>query len=1187
MSWVRDSITQGEIDALHKAASLAWTEQTRFPFVLASSPDSGQCYVTARWLVDRLGGKIGRKEGHYVWLSSNEDYYLDLTGNHSGKPAYDLNNDYDPCEIVDTPRAEVFSKRANRAFENLPELIKIGLDYMGDPYWAQERSPQHDLDREQYWHDEPGLETSHRERHQFVYANGEISVSDDDHEDLIRQVGLSADYRGPLALGFVDVSHGQATWRVESNIDMGAFERAAEDFSHHVGWRFSGVTALDNSEINPKFVRKKAETIPFLVHGEGELVLGRTSHSELAANVSSKVTPGVFRVVGKTATMIPVVTSAVPAAYEWATDNDLVLYGSETATMYDRGSENDDAFEQTPDEKNLRQLTEDPDGLFKDPVTGRLFPDWNEYQAFRKKQEGPAGENWGQPDAFPRLKPDATFPPGFTEHMPRIMPVARKEAARVDGFKGGPEDDRYFVSYHCGSPVGYVRLHEGRIANLHFAKEKDGWGDQLVAAVQKFTETGTSDLLSDTVPFIFDVGTYKIHVGQPGQRTNDIRGDFTQGGIVEGVYEPGGKMIVRSETRMPYSVYGLVNLWYHLYPELEVKGVEMRDEEGGTKKLATSYFLDSIRDRVFLEQKGPLSGTTIRGVRNWDHSGAVFDDSEVIGFFAFDDTDYCVGELYVEVESDGEATLPSNIEVDPESRRQGVASDLWQVAESVVGGIDPGDLTEDGEAWFPNKKVGRIATRANEDRLKDIGGYISSLVAADPAAFAAAQALREAGGEVYAVGGAIRDAVLGKDPKDIDLMVTRLSPDQVSATLAELDGRVDVTGKDFGVFRYKNGDGDVEIALPRKERSIGSGHQDFEVQADPSLSPEEDLWRRDFTANAMAVNLANGKLVDPYNGLRDTLNGTLRQVNPNALSEDPLRVMRALVSHARHGLQPTSDTRDQMGANAASLKHLPAERVQAELDKLMSSANPRAGIQLAQDTGVLQHVLPEVSQAFGYDQNNPHHEQELGNHLLSVLERVSEKSDDPDLRMAALLHDIGKPGSQWTDPETGSSHFYKKRLDDGSFIGHNHEELGADMASALLNRLRYPNDRNQRISDLVRHHMYSPFTSPKGARRFVNRVGDHADDLLTLRWGDQGGKSAYPTRSDEVFNLDNERKLLDEVRQQKVPTAVSQLAVNGNDLMQAGIPQGPEIGQTLEYLVQRVLDDPNLNERDTLLSLVS
>jgi tRNA nucleotidyltransferase (CCA-adding enzyme) len=387
--------------------------------------------------------------------------------------------------------------------------------------------------------------------------------------------------------------------------------------------------------------------------------------------------------------------------------------------------------------------------------------------------------------------------------------------------------------------------------------------------------------------------------------------------------------------------------------------------------------------------------------------------------------------------------------------------------------------------------------------------------------------------------------------------------------------------------RYRNKGHDVEIALPRREHSTGEGHRDFSVQADPKMSPSEDLFRRDFSANAMAVDLKTGHLIDPYGGANDIKSGTLRSHNPESLSEDPLRVVRALVANARHGLVPDDATKQQMAQHSASLTHLPPERIQAELDKLFAADNPAQAIRLAHDTGALQYILPEVDQAFGYDQNNPHHEYELGDHLTNVLERASEKNKDRDVRLAALLHDIGKPDSAWVDPITGSNHFYKKRLDDGSYIGANHEELGAEQTNALMNRLRYPNDRIKRVTDLVQHHMFPAFTSEKGARKFLNRVGDHADDLLDIRWADQGGKSEYPSNAKTGLDLstDTQRNLIEQVRNQQQPTNQSQLALNGNDLIQAGIPKGPQMGLLLKRLTDAVVEDPTLNTKDKLLEL--
>lgn len=449
----------------------------------------------------------------------------------------------------------------------------------------------------------------------------------------------------------------------------------------------------------------------------------------------------------------------------------------------------------------------------------------------------------------------------------------------------------------------------------------------------------------------------------------------------------------------------------------------------------------------------------------------------------------------------------------------------------------------------------------------------------------AISALQNAGGNVYAVGGYVRDTLIGVEPKDVDLLVTNLGADEVESALEKLHGRVDYTGKSFGVFRYRNRGVEVEIALPRQEISTGTSHTDFNVRVDHTLSVEDDLYRRDFTVNAMAIQIDTNKVIDPFCGESDIHNKILRCVSLDSLSEDPIRILRALVLHSRYGFTVTDETRFHMTANAKNLEVEAPERIQYELDKLMESKNPAAGIRLAHETGVLRYILPEVADCMGYDQNNPHHEQELGNHLISVLERVSEKTNDPDIRMAALLHDIGKPKSAWVDPETGSNHFYEKHMDDGTILGADHETVGWMMSIELLRRLKYSNDRVRRISDLVKFHMYAPFTSPKGARKFINRVGEYADDLLIIRWGDQGGKSSYPTRDDDKFDLENEALLLEKVRDESQPTDVSQLAINGNDLIQAGYPQGPGIGKILDALTLAVLDRPILNERETLLEL--
>lgn len=477
--------------------------------------------------------------------------------------------------------------------------------------------------------------------------------------------------------------------------------------------------------------------------------------------------------------------------------------------------------------------------------------------------------------------------------------------------------------------------------------------------------------------------------------------------------------------------------------------------------------------------------------------------------------------------------------------------------------------------------AGNKTKLAGSDKLStvDVGHYIKQVAATDPAAWNAFQALRKAGGEVYVVGGAVRDALLQKEPKDIDLMVTGVPPEQVHRVLAGLPGRVDLTGKSFGVYRYNTRGHEVEIALPRTETSTGDRRVDFDVKVDHELPVEDDLLRRDFTVNAMAVNLNDGTLVDPYGGAHDIEQRALRTTHPSSFVEDPTRVLRALVMNSRYGFQPDEETRAQMAAHGHKLSNESWDNMNKIMDKLMVADNPARGIRLAQETGVLQHVFPEVAHNFDFDQNNPHHNFTLGDHLLNVVEGVAEHSKDPDLRLAALLHDIGKPSSAWTNPETGSNHYY--RGPEGQ--GDNHEIVGAHMADKRLREMKYPVARIKRIKHLIEHHMFPAFSSAKGARKFLHRVGDeHADDLLTLRYADQRGKGQSPEELAARTHVDEQRGLVEQVRSAQEPTNQSALMINGSDVIALGVKPGPAVGQILRRLTDDVVEDPRLNDPELL-----
>lgn len=464
---------------------------------------------------------------------------------------------------------------------------------------------------------------------------------------------------------------------------------------------------------------------------------------------------------------------------------------------------------------------------------------------------------------------------------------------------------------------------------------------------------------------------------------------------------------------------------------------------------------------------------------------------------------------------------------------------------------------------------------------------------ADPAALQAYQGLSAAGGRVFIVGGAVRDTILGKTPKDIDLMVGGLPAETVNEVLKALPGKSTYAGKNFGVFHYHVGEDQVEIALPRTEKSTGAGHKDFDVTVDHELPVEADMARRDFTANAMAFDIDSQEIIDPFDGQGDITKGLLRLINAQAFVDDPLRIVRAIVAYSVHGLEPDDFTLDEMRKNGARIRSLPGDRIQKEFDKLLAGNDPAEALSIAYETGVLDYMVPELAEAMGFDQHNVHHDLDVGAHTLAVLDKMTDLTDDVDLRLAALMHDLGKPDSFWQD-ENGYGHFYRdvQKDEEGNVVsekGADHEEIGAEIAHNFMKRLNYPNDRIQRVTLLVRNHMFPYFSSPAGARKLVNAVGgnpDVAKDLLLLRESDAHGKADGSIRPYDEEQIAYNRQLLDDVIEKENAFTIKNLKIDGNDLMELGVPQGPEIGIVLNQLLQEVLEDPSLNEHDTLIEKV-
>ena len=426
--------------------------------------------------------------------------------------------------------------------------------------------------------------------------------------------------------------------------------------------------------------------------------------------------------------------------------------------------------------------------------------------------------------------------------------------------------------------------------------------------------------------------------------------------------------------------------------------------------------------------------------------------------------------------------------------------------------------------------------------------------------------VRGLGLHAYLVGGAVRDELLGLESKDADFLVLGVDTEQLREKLAPY-GRVEdlvVAGRLVGVrllprdrrIRELTRAG-IEFAPPRKEVSTGPGRHDFEIVADPSLTVEEDMARRDFTVNAMARRLEDGALVDPFGGRDDLAARRLRTVSPQSFREDPLRLIRALRFVSQLGFEPDATLLDQMREEAAGVKLVSGERIggglaadgMGELSKLLLGAQPAKALQLAYDTGVLAELIPEWNAV----------DAGLAAHIFAVVQQTAYAGDDLAVRLATFFHDVGKPI-------------------DGHWQRHAH--VAADIARETMNRLRYPTRLVRRVYAIVHEH---PFRSedlprePRDVRRFLAQHGDElAWDLIAHRLADLRGKSMDTSRVEEL--AEGLR------REQANPHRLADLALSGDDLIAEGFEPGPELGRVLGELLAAVVDEPELNTRNELLA---
>lgn len=420
--------------------------------------------------------------------------------------------------------------------------------------------------------------------------------------------------------------------------------------------------------------------------------------------------------------------------------------------------------------------------------------------------------------------------------------------------------------------------------------------------------------------------------------------------------------------------------------------------------------------------------------------------------------------------------------------------------------------------------------------------------------------LEAAGYEAYAVGGCVRDSILGKTPDDWDI-TTSASPMQTKAVFR----RTIDTGIAHGTVTVMLDREGFEVTTYRIDGEYEDSRHPKEVTFTASLA--EDLKRRDFTINAMAYNDRDG-LVDLFGGMDDLEKRTVRCVG-NArerFTEDALRMMRAVRFSAQLGFSIDTDTEHAIMELAPNLRNISSERIRTELVKLLMSPHPDE-IRKAYDLGITAIVLPELDSAFETPQNNPHHMYTVGEHLMHCLMHTRA---DRCLRIAALLHDIGKPASKTTDTD-GIDHF------------HGHVEIGEQMAGEILRRLKFDNDTITRVKTYIRHHDDQIDPNPRAVRRSAGRIGeDYFNGVLELKRADCLAQSMY-MREEKLDGLDRVEALYQEILESRQCISLKDLAISGKDLIAAGVPQGRKIGEILSKLLEEVLEEPARNTHENLL----
>lgn len=436
--------------------------------------------------------------------------------------------------------------------------------------------------------------------------------------------------------------------------------------------------------------------------------------------------------------------------------------------------------------------------------------------------------------------------------------------------------------------------------------------------------------------------------------------------------------------------------------------------------------------------------------------------------------------------------------------------------------------------------------------------------------------------EVYLVGGCVRDTLLKKEAKDLDMIIRNLPMEKLKKELNQF-GKTNLVGKSFGVLKFYpiNQKGiEIDVALPRKEISTGLGHKDFQVDYDHTLPIKDDLGRRDFTINAIALNLQTGEYIDPYNGQKDLNNKIIRTVFTNSFVEDPLRLMRAVQFAARLNFKIEEKTFQQMKKHAKLILTVAKERVAEEIKKLFLAEKPSHGFHLMRDTGLLKYVFPDIQKTIGVLQPNKNNE-DVFDHTMKVLDAARsanelEKPGDLTIMFSALFHDTGKPKTK-REHEAD-----KKRV---TFFNHQHVSTGIAWRWMKDFKISTIGVNPKEVCHLVKHHMFetSQFHNEKALRRFIRKIGpNHIFNLLDLRLSDKKG-GRFPNK---VYGILKLRENIKKELSKKPPFTPKDLAIDGEAIMKLGFPKGPIVGLIQFALMEIVIDTPEMNTVDDLIQLI-